>query len=115
MKRGDLTMLLKNVSIKRKLILLQIITAVIVLVLTAAAFVINDIAVFKKSLIDKLSSTALIIGENSLSALQFLDEDAEYSSTQRLYYRRIHTSGTRSFLFLKNGRSYRRTWGIAGI
>ena len=77
-------MWLKNVSIKRKLILLQIITVFIVLFLTATAFVIKDIAVFKESLIERLSSTALIIGENSLSALRFDDDEAAESTLSSL-------------------------------
>ncbi len=73
-----------NVSIKRKLVLLQIFTAFIVLILTATAFVVYDIAVFREALIERLSSIAFIIGENSLSAVQFLDEEVAASTLSSL-------------------------------
>ena len=67
---------LNDWPIKQKLVSVQILTACIVLVLASAVFLVEDIGVFRENMVQRLSSTALIIGENSVSALTFLDSDA---------------------------------------
>ena len=60
-------------TIRKKLIFIQLLTASIVLVLASAVFVFNEIRQFRENLADNLSSTGLLIGENSSSALVFMD------------------------------------------
>jgi len=65
-----------DLSIKKKLVSIQILTACTVLALAGAAFIIEDISAFRRTMVSNLSSTALIIGENNVSPLLFLDSDA---------------------------------------
>ncbi|MCD6117630.1 PAS domain S-box protein [bacterium] len=67
---------IKNLSIRKKLIAIQLLTAFIVLILFGAFLVYNDMRVFRNSVISQLSSTAQLIGANSTSALNFLDNKA---------------------------------------
>ena len=60
-------------TIRKKLIIIQLLTASIVLVLGSAVFVFSEIRQFREDLADNLSSTGLLIGENSASALVFMD------------------------------------------
>ena len=62
-----------NFSIKQKLIFIQATTAFLAVLLSAAIFVINDIKIFKESAIRKMGSVIRIVGDNSLSSLQFGD------------------------------------------
>ena len=66
---------LKDLSIGKKLTVIQFLTAFIILILCSAVFVFNDIRVFRKSLVSHLSSTAQILGGNAIVALVFLDND----------------------------------------
>ena len=63
-------------TIRKKLIFIQLLTASIVLILGSAVFVYNEIRQFREDLADNLSSTGLLIGENSASALVFMDDRA---------------------------------------
>lgn len=67
---------IKDFSIKKKLIAIQLITALIVLLFYGIFLVINDYLIFRKSAISELTSMAQLIGANSISALNFLDNDA---------------------------------------
>ena len=68
-------MTFKNASIRKKLITIQIVTALVVLVLGSVVFVLNDLRVFRRSLVEALSTSALLVGGNCTSALQFMDVD----------------------------------------
>ena len=68
--------LLARLSIKRKLIGIQFVTAFFVLLLASAAFVANDLRSFRLSLVTNLSSTAQLVGESSVSSLIFADEES---------------------------------------
>ncbi len=63
-------------TIRKKLITIQIITTFIVLVLASAVFVQNEIRLFRTALVQNLSSMALLIGENSASTLVFMDNQS---------------------------------------
>ena len=78
--------LLSRLSIKKKLIGIQFVTAFFVLVLASAAFVANDLRSFRRSLVSSLSSTAQLVGESSASSLIFSDEEtaAEILATLHL-------------------------------
>ncbi len=63
-------------SIKSKLIFIQSATALLAVFFCAAIFVINDIKIFKENSVRKMYSVIRIVGDNSVSPLQFVDKDA---------------------------------------
>ena len=65
-----------TIPVKQKLVAIQILTACTVLVMASVVFVAEDISASRETAVQRLSSTALIIGENSVSSLLFLDADA---------------------------------------
>jgi hypothetical protein len=67
---------LAKLSIKKKLIAIQFVTACLVLLLASAAFVANDLRSFRSALVTSLSSTAQLMSESSTSALIFLDAES---------------------------------------
>ncbi|MES3019911.1 MAG: ATP-binding protein [Bacteroidota bacterium] len=67
---------LRDFSIKNKLVLMQVLTCVLVLGLCFAAFVITDVKGYKDRKVASTISFAQVIGSNSISAIQFLDNDA---------------------------------------
>ncbi|THU34035.1 HAMP domain-containing protein [Niastella caeni] len=67
---------LKNASIKQKLIVIQTITAFIVVLVCCVFFVVNDIKTFKDAAVRKMYSLARIVGESAVSTLLFIDQDA---------------------------------------
>lgn len=65
-----------DISIKNKLVLMQVFTSVFVLGLCFAAFIITDIKGYKERKTKSMMSLANVIGLNTVSALEFLDDDA---------------------------------------
>ena len=63
-------------TIRKKLIFIQLLTAFAVLVLASAVFFLNEYRQFKADLVDNVSSIGLLIGENTASALVFMDNAA---------------------------------------
>jgi len=68
--------LINNLPIRQKLIFIQLLTACIVLVLASSVFVYEDIRSSREAMVQRLGSTALIIGQNSISSLKFMDVEA---------------------------------------
>ncbi len=66
----------RDVSIKHKLSLITMLTCGIVLLVTSAVYVANDIITLKKSIAEKLLIISKVIGSNSTAALSFDDEEA---------------------------------------
>ena len=66
----------KNISIRNKLIIIQLATAFIAVLICCVIFVMNDIKIFKASHIRNKNSIAEIVGVNSVSPLLFNDQDA---------------------------------------
>jgi len=64
---------MKHLSIKNKLILMQLITTVFVLLIYSIFLFFNNMQIYRKSIINQLTSMAQLIGTNSVSALNFLD------------------------------------------
>lgn len=64
---------LRNISIKNKLVLMQVFTSALVLGLCILAFVLIDIKGFKDRKIKSSFAIAQVVGFNSVSALEFLD------------------------------------------
>jgi signal transduction histidine kinase len=67
---------IRNLSIKNKMIWMQVITSILVLGLCFIAFVVTDIRGYKDRKISSTISIAQVIGVNSVSAIQFLDNEA---------------------------------------
>ena len=65
-----------NISIRKKLIIIQASTALLALVICCTIFVINGVQTFKASTQKKMYSIARIVGANAVSPLQFMDQDA---------------------------------------
>jgi signal transduction histidine kinase/DNA-binding NarL/FixJ family response regulator len=69
-------MILQNLSIKRKLTLITMLTSSAALVLSAFSFLIYDLISFRHLLIQDLMTQAEIIGYNSAGAMEFKDVSA---------------------------------------
>src|ERR1700676_3119654 len=67
---------LKDLSIKRKLMLITMLTSGLAVVLSSAGFLIYDLISFRQSLSQDLMTQAEIIGYNSAAAMAFRDESA---------------------------------------
>jgi len=66
----------KNISIKNKLILIQLITSFIAVLICCILFVFNDIKTFNNSMVENKNSIAEIVGVNAIAPLLFNDKDA---------------------------------------
>src|SRR4051812_26849331 len=67
----------KNIPISRKLVIIQAVTATAALVICCSIFVAIGISVFRSSAEKKMLSIARIVGANSVSALIFMDSEAD--------------------------------------
>lgn len=63
-------------TIRNRLILIQLLTASTVLVLVSALYVANEVRQFRLALLNSVSSSAMLIGQNVTSSLVFLDRQA---------------------------------------
>src|SRR5882672_2502194 len=68
-------MVFKNLPIKRKMMLVIMVTSLTALVLTAASFITYDLVTFRRSLVRNLTSISTIVAANSTRAL-LLDGEA---------------------------------------
>lgn len=75
---------IQDVSIKKKLVFMQVFTSVIILVLSSVAFVITDIKSYKEQKVERFNDIALVIGSNIISSIQLLDYDAAKEKLQEL-------------------------------
>lgn len=75
---------IRNISIKKKMILVQVFTCVIVLGLCITIFLITEIKSFKSRKINSIEAIANIVGSNNISAIQFFDNDAANKSLSEL-------------------------------
>jgi signal transduction histidine kinase len=73
---SNLIVKLNDISIRNKLILMQVFTSVLVLGIVFTVFVITDINSYKQRKIDTMISLAQVVGTNNISTLQFQDDDA---------------------------------------
>ena len=67
---------LQNLSIKRKLMLITMLTSSVALILSSVSFLIYDLMSFRRQLSQDLMTQAEIIGFNSGAAMAFKDESA---------------------------------------
>src|SRR5205807_2910177 len=77
-------MILHNLSIKRKLILMTMLTSSIALLLSWASFLIYDPISFRSLLTQDLATQAEIIGYNSAAAMAFRDQTAATATLSAL-------------------------------
>ena len=77
-------MSLQNLSIRRKLILITMLTSSIALLLSSASFLIYDLISFRHLLTQDLTTQAEIIGYNSAAAMAFKDEPAATATLSAL-------------------------------
>jgi len=75
---------LQNLSIKRKLMLITMLTSSIALVLSSPGFLTYDLISFRHSLSQDLVTQAEIIGYNSAAAMAFKDESAATATLSAL-------------------------------
>jgi signal transduction histidine kinase/FixJ family two-component response regulator len=75
---------LQNLSIRRKLILITMLTSSIALLLSSASFLIYDLISFRHLLTQDLTTQAEIIGYNSAAAMAFKDEPAATATLSAL-------------------------------
>jgi signal transduction histidine kinase/ActR/RegA family two-component response regulator len=77
-------MILQNLSIKRKLTLITMLTSSIALILSSASFLVYDLISFRHLLTQDLMTQAEIIGYNSAGAMEFKDEPAATATLSAL-------------------------------
>src|SRR5580692_9643611 len=77
-------MIFQNLSIKRKLTLITMLTSSIALILSSASFLIYDLISFRQLLSQDLMTQAEIIGYNSAGAMEFKDEAAATATLSAL-------------------------------
>lgn len=77
-------MILQNLSIKRKLTLITMLTSSIALILSSVSFLIYDLVSFRHLLSQDLVTQAEIIGYNSAGAMEFKDEQAATATLSAL-------------------------------
>jgi PAS domain S-box-containing protein len=73
-----------NSSIKRKLIIIQSVTAFLAVLICCVIFLLNNIKIFKGSAVTKLQSIARIVGDNAASPLVFVDAEAGHTILRNL-------------------------------
>jgi len=66
----------RNLSIRRKLIAILLLTNVVVLALVSTAFVVNEATRFRSEMRTELTALAKIVGDNSSAAVAFSDRKA---------------------------------------
>jgi hypothetical protein len=77
-------MILQNLSIKRKLTLMTMLTSSIALILSSVSFFLYDLVSFRHLLSQDLMTQAEIIGYNSAGAMEFKDEPAATATLSAL-------------------------------
>ncbi len=99
----------RDISIKHKLTIMMMLTSIIVLILSSASFIINDMITFRRTMVNDLSMLAEVIGSNSIGALSFNDREfAEKALTAlkadpHVVYACIHNSEGELFARYLNG------------
>ena len=74
----------ENLSIVKKIIIIQLFITIVAIVICSVSTVISDIHIFRKMSINKLFLTAKIIGNNSVSAMLFLDNETATETLRSL-------------------------------
>lgn len=93
----------RNISTTKKLIIIQLVTAISVLVLSLIGFIVSDIYQYKELKLRNLLGVANIIGTNSSSAIIFYDNIAGQELLDDLRYQPDIIAGT---IFLSEGQVF---------
>jgi len=93
----------RDISIKRKLTAIIMLTSGIVLLLASAAFVTSDIISFRREMVERLSTLAEIIGTNSAATLTFKDKKAAEETLSALTAEPDIISG---YIFTRGGEVF---------
>ena len=96
---------LKDISIKRKLMLITMLTSGVAVVLSSAGFLIYDLTSFRQSLSQDLTTQAEIIGYNSAAAMAFKDES---SATVTLAALQAKQDIVSAVLYTRDGKVFAR-------
>jgi len=75
---------LRDVSLKRKLMVISMLTSSVALLLACAAFVTHERAVFRQDMVDDLTVKAELFAEQSTAALSFKDPKAATANLEKL-------------------------------
>lgn len=75
---------LRDISIRHKQTLIILLTSGVALLLACAAFVIYDLAIFRREMVERMSSLAEVVGNNSTGALDFNDPKSAQESLAAL-------------------------------
>ena len=96
---------LKNLSIKRKLTLITMLTSVLALLLASLGFLTYDLIAFRRLMSHDLMTQAEIIGSNSTAALAFNDES---TATETLSALKAKEEITAAALYTPDGSLFAR-------
>lgn len=96
---------LRRTPIKSKLTAITMLTSGVALLLACAAFVGYELLVFRDGILEELSTTAAIVGDNSAAALTF-DDAASARQTLRSLNTHPHILG--AALYDRNGKLFAR-------
>ena len=77
-------LLFQNLSIKRKLIFIIMVTNVVALIMASAFFTFNEVVSLRNALVRQQSILAMVIGDNSTASLSFLDQENAFKTLSAL-------------------------------
>jgi two-component system, NtrC family, sensor kinase len=97
--------LLRDTPIRRKLTAITMVTSGVALLLACLAFVGYEVIVFRGSMVDELTTTAAIVGDNSAAALMF---DDPQSAEQTLRSLNTHPHVIGAAIYTREGKVFAR-------
>jgi CheY-like chemotaxis protein/HAMP domain-containing protein len=77
-------LLFQNLSIKRKLIFIIMVTNVVALIMASVFVTFNEVVSLRNALVRQQSILAMVIGENSTASLSFLDQESAIKTLNAL-------------------------------
>lgn len=95
----------KDISIRNKLIMIQVATAFLAVLICCTIFVYNNIKVFKETSVDNKNSIAEVVGINAAPALEFADHDAANAMLAKF---KSNPSILNAIILDKTGREFAR-------
>ena len=93
----------RDISIKRKLTVIIVLTSGIALFLASLAFIITDFIIFRRAMIDRLLTHAEVIGSNSTAALEF---DYQKSAAETLAALKAEPHITSACIYTTDGKVF---------
>jgi CheY-like chemotaxis protein/HPt (histidine-containing phosphotransfer) domain-containing protein/HAMP domain-containing protein len=96
-------LLFQNLSIKRKLIFIIMVTNVVALIMASAFFTFNEVISLRNALVRHQSVLAMVIGDNSTASLSFLDQE---SASKTLAALKAESNVTAAVIYDKSGKIF---------